>query len=106
MAGQDGVGPPAPDEGGRRDSGVRAVLRFIVRSSRRIAVTVAGFVVVIVGIIMLPLPGPGWPIIFGGLAILSLEYAWARRLLERAKERARWAADRVRRRKRRSEGSG
>ena len=38
-------------------------------------------VVVIVGIIALPLPGPGWLIIAGGLTILSKDVAWADRLL-------------------------
>lgn len=40
-----------------------------------------GFLVVIVGIIALPLPGPGWLIIAGGLTILSRDVAWADRLL-------------------------
>ncbi|MEO8889738.1 MAG: TIGR02611 family protein [Jatrophihabitantaceae bacterium] len=47
----------------------------------RIAVTLAGAAVIVVGIVLLPLPGPGWLIIFAGLGILASEYAWARRLL-------------------------
>jgi len=34
-----------------------------------------------IGIVLLPLPGPGWVIIFGGLGILATEYTWAARLL-------------------------
>lgn len=47
----------------------------------RIAVTVIGAAVIAVGIVLLPLPGPGWLIIFAGLGILATEYTWARRLL-------------------------
>jgi uncharacterized protein (TIGR02611 family) len=56
----------------------------------RVAVTVAGVAVVAIGIVLLPLPGPGWLVIFGGLAVLGTEYAWAKRLLN-------WVRDRVRR---------
>ena len=52
---------------------------------RRIAVGVAGGAVLLVGIIAIPYPGPGWLIVFTGLAILATEFAWARRLLTFAK---------------------
>lgn len=47
----------------------------------RIAVTIVGAAVIAIGIVLLPLPGPGWLIIFAGLGILASEYMWARRLL-------------------------
>jgi uncharacterized protein (TIGR02611 family) len=47
----------------------------------RAAVTIVGFVVIVVGALLIPLPGPGWLIVFLGLGIWSTEYAWARRLL-------------------------
>ena len=84
---------------------VRAVLRFLARSGKRIAITIAGFAVLIVGLVMLLTPGPGLLVIAGGLAILSLEYAWAGILLEKARRRAKQAAEKasrkVKRRKRR-----
>ena len=43
-----------------------------------------GLVVLGVGIAMLALPGPAFVVIPIGLAILSLEFAWAEHLLERA----------------------
>ncbi len=43
-----------------------------------------GIVVLGIGIAMLALPGPAFVVIPIGLAILSLEFAWAERLLERA----------------------
>jgi uncharacterized protein (TIGR02611 family) len=55
------------------------------RIGRRIVVTLLGVVVIAGGIVLLPLPGPGWLIIFGGLGILATEYEWARRLLRFAR---------------------
>jgi uncharacterized protein (TIGR02611 family) len=51
------------------------------RLAWRIVVTVLGAAVLAIGIVLLPLPGPGWVIIFAGLGILASEYTWARRLL-------------------------
>ncbi len=47
----------------------------------RIGVTVVGVAIIIGGIILLPLPGPGWLIIFAGMGVLATEYEWAKRLL-------------------------
>lgn len=49
----------------------------------RVGVTVMGLLVVVLGVLLLPLPGPGWLIIFAGLGLLASEYAWAGRLLAR-----------------------
>ena len=48
----------------------------------RLAVTILGVGVIVVGIVLLPLPGPGWLIIFAGLGLLATEYVWAARLLK------------------------
>lgn len=48
---------------------------------RKFATGLAGGVVLIVGIIAIPYPGPGWLIVFAGLAILGREFKWAGRLL-------------------------
>ncbi|WP_006246625.1 TIGR02611 family protein [Mycolicibacterium tusciae] len=53
----------------------------------RIAVGVVGLGVLVVGIVAIPYPGPGWAIVFVGLGILATEFEWARRLLGYAKER-------------------
>jgi uncharacterized protein (TIGR02611 family) len=53
----------------------------------RIVVGVVGLVVLAVGIVTIPYPGPGWAIVFVGLGILATEFEWARRLLAYAKER-------------------
>lgn len=47
----------------------------------RIGVALCGLVVVIVGIVLLAVPGPGWLVIFLGLGIWATEFAWAKSLL-------------------------
>ena len=79
---------------------VKATGAFIGRNGKRVAVTVVGFVVILAGIAMLVLPGPGWAAIFLGLAILSTEYVWAQRLLRKARDRFGQAKDAVLRRRR------
>jgi uncharacterized protein (TIGR02611 family) len=53
----------------------------------RIAVAVIGLAVLAVGILAIPYPGPGWAIVFVGLAILATEFDWARRLLAYTRKR-------------------
>jgi hypothetical protein len=49
---------------------------------RRIWVLMAGITLIIVGIIISPLPGPGFTVLGpAGLAVIATEFAWARRLL-------------------------
>lgn len=52
----------------------------------RILMIVVGFTVLLAGLAMLVLPGPAFVVIPIGLALLSLEFAWAENLLERAIE--------------------
>lgn len=78
---------------------IKAVVRFIQRSGKRIAVTIAGFAVLLAGIALLVLPGPGWLLIFIGLTILATQYVWAERLLTAAKRKAEQAKDVVLRKK-------
>jgi uncharacterized protein (TIGR02611 family) len=75
-----------------------SVLRWIGRGARRIAVTVVGGALLAAGAVMVVTPGPGLAAIVLGLVVLATEYVWARRALERARDRARRTADRIRRR--------
>ena len=52
------------------------------RRVQKFTTGLAGGVVLIVGIVAIPYPGPGWLIVFAGLAILAREFAWARRALK------------------------
>ncbi|TMK77520.1 MAG: TIGR02611 family protein [Actinobacteria bacterium] len=63
----------------------------------RAAAVFAGFVVVLAGLAMIPLPGPGLLVTAVGLAVLALEFAWAERLLERTVDRMGQASETVRR---------
>jgi uncharacterized protein (TIGR02611 family) len=56
-------------------------------------VLILGMGLVLAGIAMLVLPGPGWATIIVGFIVLASEYAWARRLLEPVRRWARRAAD-------------
>lgn len=73
----------------------KVVWRFARRSGKRIAVTVVGSVVLLAGVALLVLPGPGWLLIFVGLGILASEYVWAERLLRIAKRKAEQAKDAI-----------
>ncbi|HEY0965296.1 MAG TPA: TIGR02611 family protein [Candidatus Saccharimonadales bacterium] len=55
------------------------------RRVQKFAVGIAGGTVLIVGVIAIPYPGPGWLIVFAGLAILAREFPWAGRVLHYAR---------------------
>ncbi len=69
------------------------VFRASARLIRRIAISVVGLAVLGLGIAMLALPGPGVLVLALGFFILSLEYEWARRAFETAREKAADLAD-------------
>ena len=75
---------------------VRAAIRVTYRTARRIAIGVFGASVVIVGVAMIALPGPAFIVIPAGLAILSIEFAFARRWLETLRDGSRSAVNRMR----------
>ena len=49
----------------------------------RVAFMVVAFAILIGGIALIPLPGPGWAIVFVGLGMLALEFKWAENLMEK-----------------------
>jgi uncharacterized protein (TIGR02611 family) len=59
------------------------------RLALRIGVGVLGALVVALGIVLIPFPGPGWAVVILGLAILAIEFPWARGLLEFTKKHVR-----------------
>lgn len=52
---------------------------------KRFFIALMGGTVLLVGLALLVLPGPGLPIVAAGLAILATEFLWARRALRNAK---------------------
>lgn len=61
--------------------------------SKKVLVGIVGGLVVLIGLVLVPYPGPGWLIVFGGLAILASEFEFAAKVLEFAKGKYdAWAA--------------
>jgi uncharacterized protein (TIGR02611 family) len=60
----------------------------VAKHSKRVALEVLGWLLVVAGIAALVLPGPGLLAIFAGLVILSQQYEWAERRVEPVKKRA------------------
>jgi hypothetical protein len=67
------------------------------RHARRVSVAVAGGTTIVVGLILIPLPGPGTLIVLAGLSILGREFPRARRAADRGKAWAGTAFDTARR---------
>ncbi|KOV91079.1 MULTISPECIES: TIGR02611 family protein [unclassified Streptomyces] len=69
--------------------------RRLLHLSWQVGVFVVGLAVVGAGIVMLPLPGPGWVVIFGGMAIWATEFVWAQLVLRWTKRKVTEAAQRA-----------
>ena len=67
---------------------LRRKVPLTYRWARRIAVAVVGGTVLLVGLALIVLPGPAFVVIPIGLAILGLEFAWARLWLRKVKQRS------------------
>lgn len=57
------------------------------RHSKKTLIAIVGGIVVIAGLIMIPYPGPGWLVVFAGLAILATEFEFAQKVLDFAKSK-------------------
>ena len=64
---------------------MKRLLYMTYNAVRRIVIGVVGATVLLLGIIMIVTPGPAVVFIPAGLAILGLEFAWARYWLRRAR---------------------
>jgi tellurite resistance protein TerC len=60
-----------------------------IRQVKKLVVAVMGFTMLIAGIAMIILPGPAFIFIPAGLAILATEFLWAKKLLQKVKEKLR-----------------
>ena len=61
-------------------------IHLTYKMARRIVILVVGATVVLVGVVMIVTPGPAFVVIPLGLAILSIEFAWARHWLRKLRE--------------------
>lgn len=57
-----------------------------IEQVRRFFKILGGFTLLLVGVVMIFTPGPGWPVIFLGLTILAAEFVWAKKLMNRMKQ--------------------
>ncbi|MGJ3243354.1 MAG: PGPGW domain-containing protein [Opitutales bacterium] len=64
----------------------RGTPAWFLRQARRLVILVIGTTIILFGILLLVLPGPGLVIIAAGLVVLGVEFAWARRWLARIRE--------------------
>jgi len=65
---------------------IRRAINLTYKAARRVAVAVVGITVLLIGVVMLVTPGPALVVIPLGLAILSIEFAWARHWLRQVRE--------------------
>ena len=96
--------PEAPAEVERnpgRGSGFRSKAPHFIRRNPallmtwQVAVFLVGVAIIVAGIAMLVLPGPGWVAIFLGFAVLATEFVWAQQALTWSKRQAAKAASRA-----------
>ena len=86
-----GRGGAGGDTGGRDEQGHPRSYRFawrrqlarnpVTNQAYRVGVAVVGAVVVLAGLAMVPLVGPGWLVVFVGIGLWASEFEWASRLL-------------------------
>jgi uncharacterized protein (TIGR02611 family) len=93
-----GIEPSDPAAPRRRRGRLRAALSGTrswihrhprVRAPYLVLVALAGLTVIVTGLLLVPLPGPGWLIVFVGVAVLGTEFPAAHRLTELVRGQAR-----------------
>lgn len=92
-AGVDGAAAEGKPLGSRAPGFIQA--RRTLHLSWQVGVFIVGLAVVVGGVIMLPLPGPGWLVIFGGMAIWATEFVWAQLVLRWTKRKVTEATQRA-----------
>jgi tellurite resistance protein TerC len=65
---------------------MRKAVSFTYATGRRVVVAVLGSSVLLLGIVMIVTPGPAFIVIPAGLAILAIEFVWARHWLKKLRE--------------------
>ncbi len=65
---------------------IKRAIHLTYKAGRRVVIGIVGMTVLIIGLILIVTPGPAFIVIPAGLAILSLEFAWARQWLRKLRE--------------------
>lgn len=74
---------------------VQRLLAALPHPWRWVVTVAVGFLLVIGGIIMLPLPGPGSLVIVLGLTVLAVEFEWAREAVRHSRSGLTWVVQRL-----------
>ncbi len=82
------------------DVAVETERRSLGQFTRRAAITILGITLVVLGVLLLVLPGPGIIVTIAGLAVLGSEYDWAEDLLTWVKQRSKATTQRFKSRRR------
>ena len=69
----------------RKDEATHMLLKSL-QQTKRFLKMLFGFTLLVLGIIMIITPGPGWLVILIALGVLAAEFVWARQLLDHMKE--------------------
>lgn len=64
----------------------KRAVNLTYKTGRRIVIAVVGSSILLIGVVMLVTPGPAFIVIPIGLAILAIEFVWARRWLTKLRE--------------------
>lgn len=67
------------------------------RGTQKILTGMLGWSVLLLGVVMIPYPGPGWIVVFIGLSILAREFTWAARVETYGKDKYSLWQERLRR---------
>ena len=62
-------------------------MNHVLRQGKRIGTAIGGGLVILLGFVLIPYPGPGWLIVFAGFAILATEFEFAQKTLDWLKVR-------------------
>lgn len=68
------------------ESRAKKYSRRTIKEIRRAAILVMGFTVMLIGILLLVLPGPGVIIFLSGLSMLATEFYWAKKWLKKVEK--------------------
>lgn len=74
---------------------ISSITNIVKKHGKRAGIFVVGWVIVLAGIAMLVLPGPGLLVIIAGLSVLGIEFAWAAKLRDQAKDKAKAATEKA-----------
>ena len=65
---------------------IKRAFHLTYKAARRVVVAVVGATILLIGVVMIVTPGPALVFIPVGLAVLSIEFAWARAWLKRLRK--------------------